>query len=108
MRITAHFVIARHLLAGQDYRLGKMYLKMVNGSSEPLTVSLKIGGAIKVATGAVVETLSGNDPAETNTISDPKHLVPVRSILKESSASFGHTMPPYSIQVIEFSFERQG
>ena len=83
-----------------------MYLKMVNGSSVPRPVALKLSGAAKIAAGAVMETLSGKNPADTNTISDPKHLVPVKSTLKESSASFNHTMPPYSIQVIEFSFEK--
>ena len=92
--------------ATTDTAKGKMYLKMVNGSSVPQPVALKLSGAAKIAAGAVMETLLGKDPADTNTISDPKHLVPVKSTLKESSASFNHTMPPYSIQVIEFSFEK--
>ena len=74
--------------------------------SVPQPVALKLSGATKVAGGAVMETLSGNNPAETNTITDPKRLVPVKSMLKESSANFSHTMPPYSIQAIEFSFDK--
>jgi alpha-N-arabinofuranosidase len=79
---------------------------MVNGSSVPQPVALNLSSAAKIAAGAVMETLSGKDPAETNTITDPKHLVPIKSTLKESGASFSHTMPPYSIQAIEFSLEK--
>ena len=91
--------------ATTDTAKGKVYLKMVNGSSIPQPVTLKLSGAGKVAAGALVETLAGKDPAETNTISDPKHLVPVKSTLKESGGSFNHMLPPYSIQVIELSFK---
>lgn len=92
--------------ATTDTGKGKLYLKIVNGSSVPQSVALKLASAAKIAPGAVMETLSGRDAAETNTITDPKHLVPVKETLKESGASINHTMPPYSIQVIEFSLEK--
>jgi alpha-N-arabinofuranosidase len=45
--------------------------------------------------------LHGSTPEETNSISDPEHLVPVSSTLHNLSASFDHTIPPYSIQVLD-------
>ena len=89
--------------ATTDDAEGKLYLKLVNGTSDPQPVSLHLNGAAKIAPEAVLETLAGTNPAETNTITDPKRIVPVKSTLKNLGASFNHTMPPYSIQVIELS-----
>ena len=86
-----------------DSGKSKLYLKLVNGSSEAQAVSLKLTGASKVSSDAIVETLSGKTPAETNTITDQTRIVPVKATLNQASANFTHTMPPYSIQVIEFS-----
>jgi alpha-N-arabinofuranosidase len=46
-------------------------------------------------------TLSGVNQAETNTISDPRRILPVKTALSNAGAKFSHTMPPYSVQVIE-------
>ncbi len=77
---------------------GEAYLKLVNASSvaQPLTISLS--GAT-IAKSASVETISGHSLAETNTLAAPTRVVPVKSTLK-TGASFSHTVPPYSIQVI--------
>jgi alpha-N-arabinofuranosidase len=46
-------------------------------------------------------TLRGNTPQETNSISDPERLVPVSSTVHNIAATFDHTLPPYSIQVLD-------
>jgi len=89
--------------ATTDEAKGKLYLKLVNATSAPQPVSLHLGGATKIVPEAVLETLSGTNQADTNTITDPRHVVPVKSTLKGAGASFSHTMPPYSIQVMEIS-----
>jgi alpha-N-arabinofuranosidase len=61
-------------------------------------VETAITGATPSAT-ATVYTLSGSTTAETNSITDPKRIVPVKSNIK-TSAKFSHTIPPYAIQVI--------
>jgi alpha-N-arabinofuranosidase len=45
--------------------------------------------------------LAGNSLAETNTISNPTRIVPIQTVLKSGGETFSHTMPPYSIQVLE-------
>ncbi len=82
---------------------GKLYLKLVNGGSEPQTVALHLNGAQKIGREAVMETLSGTNQAETNTLADPRHVVPVKTTLKVAGTSFSHTVPPYAIQVLEIS-----
>ena len=43
--------------------------------------------------------LGGADPAMTNTLENPKRIVPAKSQLKVLP-SMEHTVPPYSIEVL--------
>ena len=80
----------------------KLYLKLVNGNSVPQTVTLHLEGKGVKPTG-IVETLGGTNPAETNSITEPERIVPVRSTLTDIKETFEHTVPAYSIQVLELS-----
>lgn len=81
-----------------DPTKGVAYLKLVNATSIPQPINTTIIGATPSTT-ATVFTLSGHTTAETNSISDPKRIVPVKSSIK-IGANFTHTIPPYAIQVI--------
>jgi alpha-N-arabinofuranosidase len=80
----------------------KLYLKLVNGSTDAQPVDLHIDG-VKLASTAKLVSLHANDTQETNSIDDPERIVPVESTLHDVSASFHHTVPGLSIQVIEFN-----
>ncbi len=75
-----------------------LYVKLVNASTDPQDVDIHIEGARSTGTGTVW-TLHGSNRAETNSISDPRRIVPVRSALK-ASAQLHHTVPPLSVQVV--------
>jgi alpha-N-arabinofuranosidase len=76
----------------------KMYLKLVNASTEAQTLDLKLDGA--TATGeATLVTLHGNSRAETNTIVDPKHLVPVTTRLRGTAITH-RTIAPLTVEVL--------
>jgi len=79
----------------------KLYLKLVNGSTDAQPVTIDIDGA-KLASTAKLVSLHANDTQETNSIEDPTRIVPVESPVHDVSASFHHTVPGLSIQVIEF------
>jgi alpha-N-arabinofuranosidase len=81
-----------------DAAKGMTYLKLVNASSKPQPVNASITGATPSST-ATVYTLSGSTTAETNSITDPRRIVPVKSTIK-TGTKFTHTIPPYAIQVI--------
>jgi alpha-N-arabinofuranosidase len=89
--------------ATTDSAKGKIYLKLVNGNSEPQSVTIRIEGGKTVKTEGIVETLGGANPAETNTITEPRKIIPVKSALRNIKSSFDHTVPAYSIQVLELS-----
>jgi alpha-N-arabinofuranosidase len=85
----------------RDPANGAVYLKVVNASSAAQPVEIDLSGAKNVEKTGTLVSLSGNNPAETNTISAPMRIVPVKTPLKNVSAKFSHTIPAFSIQVIE-------
>ncbi len=82
-----------------DPAKGEVYLKLVNAGSTPQPVSLQFEGGKALEKTAALYSLGGTNPAITNSITDPKRVVPVKSTLKVSS-TFEHTVPPYTIQVM--------
>jgi alpha-N-arabinofuranosidase len=78
-----------------------LYLKLVNASSDPQQVQINLDGA-QMAPTAKVMSLTAHDMRETNSIDDPNRIVPVESTLHDVSGHILHTLPAYSIQVIQF------
>ena len=79
-----------------------LYLKLVNADSVPQAVDIDLSG-VKLAGTAKLISLSAHDTQATNTIDDPDQIVPVESTLNNVGSHFHHTLPGYSIQVIDFS-----
>ena len=82
--------------------VGQVFLKLVNASSNPQAVAIQLDGAGTVSETATLISLAGAVPASTNTITDPTRVIPVTSTIS-AATSFKHTMPAYSIQVLEIS-----
>lgn len=80
---------------------GLIDLKFVNASSVPQPIHIHFAGTTNVAAKASLTTLSGHTTSETNTIRNPERIVPVASEIKVSGSEFDHTVPAYSIQVLE-------
>ena len=76
-----------------------LYLKLVNGSSDSKPVQIALPGSHPTANAKLIR-LSAPDTQTTNSITDPKRIVPVESSM-HVSAEFTATLPPYSIQVLE-------
>jgi len=87
--------------ATRSSQTGTIHLKLVNGSSEPKTMTIALDGAAKVASSAKLITLSAKTPGATNTLWEPKKIVPVEGTFKKASGKFTYTVPAYSIQILE-------
>ncbi len=80
---------------------GTVYLKLVNAASSPQSVTIDLQGAPTVSKAAKLISLSAKTPAATNSITAPNNIVPVESTIATASSHFTHTLPAYSIQIIE-------
>ncbi len=79
----------------------KLCLKLVNATSseQPLTIMLQgPGAAAQTARGS---TLRANTTWATNTIQNPKRIVPVNSTVNVQGGRIVFVAPAYSIQVLE-------
>jgi len=79
----------------------KACIKLVNASSTAQAVSMTITGLGSGSHTARVDTLKANTIWATNTITDPNRIVPTRSRVTVTGDRLQHSMPPYSIQVLE-------
>jgi alpha-N-arabinofuranosidase len=77
----------------------RLYLKLVNASSQPQTVDVKFSGGTLATTGKLV-TLEARSTQATNTIDQPNNIVPIESTLRNVGNTLHHTMPAYSIQIL--------
>jgi alpha-N-arabinofuranosidase len=84
-----------------DSKTHRLHLKLVNASSVPQPIQIKLNGAARVAGKATVTTLSGKTTQETNSITDPTRVVPAVSNIANAGAAFTYTLPRYSIQVLD-------
>ncbi len=87
--------------ATRDSKSGKVYLKLVNATESPRTVAIHFKGASGVNKNGKVITLRASTTESTNTILDPKRIVPVESRIGNVAGQFSHTLPPLSIEVLE-------
>ena len=85
----------------RDAGKGEVFLKLVNGSSLAQPVEVDLQGVGSVSPTGTLVSLTGTNDADTNTISAPTHIMPVKTSLPGTAAKFAHTIPPYSVQVIK-------
>jgi len=88
--------------ATRDTAKKKIYLKVVNASPKAQTLDIKLSGASVQSSGKLV-TLSAKATGDTNTITDPEHIVPVTEPISGLGANIHHTFAPYSINVLDIS-----
>jgi alpha-N-arabinofuranosidase len=68
-------------------------------------VSLNLSGLTGAAHKARLVTLKGNSVWATNTIDHPERIVPAASAVTVNGSKLDHTMPPYSIQLLELDLK---
>jgi alpha-N-arabinofuranosidase len=86
--------------ATYDSKRHRLIVKLVNASSIPQPVEFKLNGATHVQSKATVTTLSAPTTKTTNSITDPTRVVPVTSTIDNAAPTFTHTLPRYSIQIL--------
>ena len=87
----------------RDSAKGVVYLKLVNASSAKQNLKISLDGAKDVKGTAKLISLSAGTTGATNSISDPKRVVPVETTVKGVGKEFTRTVPGYSVEVLELS-----
>ena len=83
----------------------KLCVKLVNAASVEQPITINLNGLGNTARTAHVETLKAATTWATNTIADPKRIVPVSSVLKLKGEHVPYTLPAYTIQVLEIELK---
>ena len=86
----------------RDAAKGIVYVKLVNASSAAQAVKISLAGARDVKGTAKMISLSATTTAASNSISDPKRVVPVESTVK-AGKDFTRSVPGYSVEVLEIA-----
>ena len=85
--------------ATKDAKTGKTFLKLVNAVGNAQKLTVKLEGTKKVKAKAKKIELKSARPEDTNSIDNPRNIVPQESTQKVGK-QFPITLAPYSITVL--------
>lgn len=92
---------AMFYVATKSTQSGTIYLKVVNTSGEAQKAKIDVNGASKIMSDGLTVTLKADSLEETNSITEPKKIIPETSGLKGIGKSFNYVFPAYSISVLQ-------
>ena len=90
--------------ATRDEKQRKLFVKVVNASSEEVALNIALTGVANLGRDATLITLSGKTPNATNSITHPDAVAPVTREIQVTGPKFKHSFAPYSINVLELSY----
>ena len=86
--------------ATRGHSAGEIFIKLVNPQATEEPLKIEINGVSSLATKGTAITLAGN-PEDSNSITQPKRVVPVTKTLRGVKSSFIYKMPPQSVVVLK-------
>jgi alpha-N-arabinofuranosidase len=86
--------------ATRNTKTGELYIKLVNPQSTAESLGLEIKGVASLATKGGVITLAA-EPADTNSIDQPRNVVPKTTVVRNLKPAFTYTLPPHSIVILK-------
>jgi len=87
--------------ATRDSRNGTIYLKIVNTRGEAQPVQIEISGVSKIADKGQSLSLKALNMEDTNSIQEPRKIIPIMEKATGLGANFTRVFPAYSITVLE-------
>jgi alpha-N-arabinofuranosidase len=92
-------------VATKDSKTGAIYLKVVNASGNARSVTIDMQSVCKVSGNGTLVVLKSNKPEDTNTIDEPKKIVPETLKIKGIGKTFTRVFDAYSINVIQIQLK---
>lgn len=85
----------------RDSKTGRLYIKIVNAGNAVQNVTLDLKGASSVKSIGKIVVMKAEKPEDTNTITEPKKIIPVEHSFNGFKKSFSYSFPKYSITVLQ-------
>jgi alpha-N-arabinofuranosidase len=85
----------------RDSKAGLIMLKLVNAAARPQPVNIRIAGAKQIQAKGEAVVLVGANLEDTNTMQDPRKVVPRTEKVDGLSANFTREFPAYSVTVLK-------
>lgn len=85
----------------RNTKTGDYYLKLVNASGTKQSVHVSLTGVSQVSPNGSAIVLSGTEPTDTNSLADPKCLVPMPVKVSTLGKEFDYALPAYSVTVLK-------
>jgi alpha-L-arabinofuranosidase len=98
---TAQQIREVFFCATRDRQSGVIYLKVVNTAASARPIKIEISGAPKIEPDGEMVSLVGHSLNDTNSIDEPRKIVPLTEKVGGLSASFEREFPAYSITVLK-------
>jgi enterochelin esterase-like enzyme len=98
---TAQQIKEVFFCATRDSQSGAIYLKVVNTSGTARPAKVQIDGAAKVEPEGEVVILSADSLNDSNSIDEPRKIVPRTEKVNGLGSTFTRDFPPYSISVLK-------
>jgi alpha-N-arabinofuranosidase len=87
--------------ATRDSATGTVYLKVVNEAGSAQRIHIQISGAAKIEREGEAVSLAAESLSDTNSIEQPRKIVPHSEQATNLSGDFQREFPPYSITVLK-------
>lgn len=85
----------------RDSKTGVIYLKVVNPLGTATPVQLNVKGVASIAPAGESVIMKADNVTDTNSVAEPKKIVPVTAKENGFGTSFTRTLAPYSITILK-------
>jgi alpha-N-arabinofuranosidase len=92
--------------ATQDDKTGMVYLKVVNASGKIQPVEINLKGLAKVDKQGTMVVIKGTKPEDTNTITEPRKIMPATLAIKGIGTTFSQKLAPYSVNILQLKIQK--
>lgn len=86
--------------ATRDSKTGEIFLKLVNPQDKAEALNIECKGVATTASKGSVTTLAAS-PEATNSIEQPREVIPVTKTLRHVRPAFTYTLPPHSVVLLK-------
>jgi alpha-N-arabinofuranosidase len=87
--------------ATRNTKRGTLYLKVVNTAATAQSAQIDLKGMAAVAAEGRSTVLTSSSTTDTNSITEPRKIVPVTTVIKGLGASFAWSFAPYSVTILQ-------